>query len=225
MASLRRKLSKKTKQAEHPTDLQAFDFNKEKEKKGLRGSEDEAQEGTSIVHKLGKKRYASLFEKGDLIVGVGNEVQTILEKFEADLSKAKRKRVQAFIKSSLKGSNQKIKQLWKTQHSQRLKLTQEYSQQVLSVLQQSEEQEKKLHNLFRQQQKLLRQARVVQTQKMKTIKELYEQFIKNMEEMEKTHEGFLLGAQSELRKEMARQKISSYILGTFFILNVKTKGL
>ncbi|XP_062856099.1 synaptonemal complex protein 3 [Trichomycterus rosablanca] len=213
MASSGRKQSKKTKQTEDPTDLQAFDFNIEEEKKCLSGSEDEAREETPIVDKMGKKRSASSFEEEDLIVGVGNEVQTMLEKFGADISKAmqaKRKRLEVFTKSSLKGSNQKIEQLWKTQHSQRQKLTQEYSQQVLSVLQQwetevqkSEEQEEKLNNLFRQQQKLFLQARVVQTQKMKTIKELYEQFNKNMEEMEKSHEGFLLGAQMELRKEMA----------------------
>ncbi|XP_017545159.1 synaptonemal complex protein 3 [Pygocentrus nattereri] len=213
MASSGRKQTKKTKPTEDATDLQAFDFNIEEEKKGLSGSDDEAREETPIVDKLGKKRSASSFEENDLGVGVGNEVQTMLEKFGADISKAmqaKRKRLEAFTKSSLKGSNQKIEQLWKTQHNQRQKLTQEYSQQVFSVLQQwetdvqkSEEQEEKLNNLFRQQQKLFQQARVVQSQKLKTIKELYEQFVKNMEEMEKSHEVFLQGAQMELKKEMA----------------------
>ncbi|KAL7885589.1 hypothetical protein AOLI_G00058840 [Acnodon oligacanthus] len=213
MASSGRKQTKKTKSAEDATDLQAFDFNIEEEKKGLSGSDDEAREETPIVGKLGKKRSASSFEENDLGVGVGNEVQSMLEKFGADISKAmqaKRKRLEAFTKSSLKGSNQKIEQLWKTQHNQRQKLTQEYSQQVFSVLQQwetdvqkSEEQEEKLNNLFRQQQKLFQQARVVQSQKLKTIKELYEQFVKNMEEMEKSHEAFLQGAQMELKKEMA----------------------
>uniref|UniRef100_A0A3B4CSI8 XLR/SYCP3/FAM9 domain-containing protein n=1 Tax=Pygocentrus nattereri TaxID=42514 RepID=A0A3B4CSI8_PYGNA len=199
MASSGRKQTKKTKPTEDATDLQAFDFNIEEEKKGLSGSDDEAREETPIVDKLGKKRSASSFEENDLGV--------------ADISKAmqaKRKRLEAFTKSSLKGSNQKIEQLWKTQHNQRQKLTQEYSQQVFSVLQQwetdvqkSEEQEEKLNNLFRQQQKLFQQARVVQSQKLKTIKELYEQFVKNMEEMEKSHEVFLQGAQMELKKEMA----------------------
>ncbi|MCJ8734319.1 hypothetical protein PDJAM_G00233740 [Pangasius djambal] len=213
MASAGRKQNKKPKQSEDSSHLQAFDFNIEDEKKGLSGSEDEAREETPIIDKLGKKRSASTFEEDDLIVGVGNEVQTMLEKFGADINKAmqaKKKRLEAFTKSSLKGSNQKIEQLWKTQHSQRQKLTHEYSQQVLSVLRQwetdvqkSEEQEEKLNNLFQQQQKLFQQARVVQSQKIKTIKELYEQFIKNMEEMEKSHEAFLQGAQMELKKEMA----------------------
>ncbi|XP_022539852.1 synaptonemal complex protein 3 isoform X3 [Astyanax mexicanus] len=202
MASSGRKQNKKSKPTEGPADIQAFDFNVEEEKKE-----------TPIVDKLGKKRCGGSFEEDDVGVGVGNEVQTMLEKFGADISKAmqaKRKRLETFTKSSLKGTNQKIEQLWKTQHNQRQKLTQEYSQQVFSVLQQwetdvqkTEEQEEKLNNLFRQQQKLFQQARVVQSQKMKSIKELYEQFVKNMEEMEKSHEAFLQGAQMELKKEMA----------------------
>ncbi|XP_072519827.1 synaptonemal complex protein 3 [Salminus brasiliensis] len=213
MASTGRKQNKKSKTAEAAADLQAFDFSVEEEKKGLSGSDDEAREETPIVDKLSKKRCRGSFEEDDLGVGVGNEVQTMLEKFGADISKAmqaKRKRLETFTKSSLKGTNQKIEQLWKSQHNQRQKLTQEYSQQVFSVLQQwetdvqkTEEQEEKLNNLFRQQQKLLQQARVVQSQKIKTIKELYEQFVKNMEEMEKSHEVFLQGAQMELKKEIA----------------------
>lgn len=42
--------------------------------------------------------------------------------FPADISKAmqaKRKRLETFTKSSLKGSNQKLEQLWRTQHAQR----------------------------------------------------------------------------------------------------------
>uniref|UniRef100_A0A3B1K9K0 Synaptonemal complex protein 3 n=1 Tax=Astyanax mexicanus TaxID=7994 RepID=A0A3B1K9K0_ASTMX len=204
MASSGRKQNKKSKPTEGPADIQAFDFNVEEEKKGLSGSDDEAREDIF---------YGVILADTKKYVSHSNEVQTMLEKFGADISKAmqaKRKRLETFTKSSLKGTNQKIEQLWKTQHNQRQKLTQEYSQQVFSVLQQwetdvqkTEEQEEKLNNLFRQQQKLFQQARVVQSQKMKSIKELYEQFVKNMEEMEKSHEAFLQGAQMELKKEMA----------------------
>ncbi|KAG8138258.1 hypothetical protein E2320_004164 [Naja naja] len=89
------------------------------------------------------------------------------------------------------------------------KVNHEYSQQFLHVFQQwdadiqkAEEQEEKL-NVFRQQQKAFQQARIVQSQRLKTIKQLYEQFLKSMEDMEKTHESLLAGAQSELRKEMS----------------------
>ncbi|MBN3303682.1 SYCP3 protein, partial [Amia calva] len=123
---------------------------------------------------------------------------------------AKKKRLDAYAKSSLKSSNQKLEQMWKTQQNQRLKLTQDYSQQFYSVLQQweaevqkSEEQEEKLNTFVRQQQKFFQQARIVQSQKLKTIRQMYEQFVKNTEEMEKSQEAFLMGAQTELRKEMS----------------------
>ncbi|XP_051976149.1 synaptonemal complex protein 3 isoform X2 [Xyrauchen texanus] len=214
MATSGRKQNKKTKHADNPVDLNAFDFKTDEEKKVLSGSDDDTRDDeTPIIDKLAKKRAADTFDDDDLSVGVGNEVQSMLERFGADISKAmqsKRKRLEALTKSSLKGSTQKLEQMWKTQQNQRQKLTQEYSQQVFSVLQQwesdaqkSEEQEEKLNNLFRQQQKLLQQARVVQNQKIKTIKDLYEQFVKNMEEMEKGHEAFLQGTQMELKKEMA----------------------
>ncbi|XP_076158534.1 synaptonemal complex protein 3 [Alosa pseudoharengus] len=215
MSSGRGKPSKKAKVAEEPSDLKVFHFGMEEEKKGLSGSEEDIREDeTPIVDtKSTKRRPGPSFEEDDPTLGVSNEVQTMLERFGADIGKAmqaKRKRLETFTKSSLKGSNQKLEQLWKTQHAQRQKLTQEYSQQVFSVLQQwetdtqkSEEQEEKLNNLFRQQQKLFQQARVVQSQKLKTIRDLYDQFVKNMDEMEKSHQSFLQGAQVELKKEMA----------------------
>ncbi|XP_041113267.1 synaptonemal complex protein 3-like [Polyodon spathula] len=131
----------------------------------------------------------------------------------SDISKAmqaKKKRLEMYTKTSLKTINQKLEQMWKTQQNQRHKLAEDYSQQFFSDLQQwevdvqkSEEQEEKMTNLFRQQQKVFQQARIVQSQKLKTIKQMYEQFLKNMEDMEKNQETFLMGAQSELRKEMA----------------------
>ncbi|RMC03018.1 hypothetical protein DUI87_20211 [Hirundo rustica rustica] len=90
------------------------------------------------------------------------------------------------------------------------KLNHEFSQQFLTLFQQwdvdvqkSEEQEEKLANMLRQQQKVFQQARIVQSQRLKTIKQLYEQFLKSMEELEKSNENLLAGAQNELRKEMA----------------------
>lgn len=60
-----------------------------------------------------------------------------------------------------------------------------------------------MQNLFRQQQKVFQQSRIVQSQRLKTIRQLYEQFIKSMEDLEKNHENLLTGAQNELKKEMA----------------------
>ncbi|XP_013923054.1 PREDICTED: synaptonemal complex protein 3 [Thamnophis sirtalis] len=181
-------------------------------KKHLSGSDDDIREDEApVIDKHGKKRPVTPHEGVE--DEVGGEVQNMLERFGADINKAllaKRKRLEMYTKASLKTSNQKIEFVWKTQQEQRQKVNQEYSQQFLHVFQQwdadiqkAEEQEEKLVNVFRQQQKAFQQARIVQSQRLKTIKQLYEQFIKSMEDMEKTHESLLAGAQSELRKEMS----------------------
>ncbi|NXB81170.1 SYCP3 protein, partial [Donacobius atricapilla] len=182
------------KPAQEDQTIPSYDF--EEERKELSGSEEDIREGpymTFLAH-LG-------------------EVQNMLERFGADINKAllaKRKRLEMYTKASLKTSNQKIEHVWKTQQEQRQKLNHEFSQQFLTLFQQwdvdvqkAEEQEEKLANMFRQQQKVFQQARVVQSQRLKTIKQLYEQFIKSMEELEKSNENLLAGAQNELRKEMA----------------------
>ncbi|XP_023816052.1 synaptonemal complex protein 3 [Oryzias latipes] len=183
---------------------------KQKLKKELRGSENARE-----VDKVAKKRSAASFEEEEFGCAddVGNEVQSMLEKFGAEINKAmhaKQKHLEGLTKNHMVGSQHKLEQLWSNYHGQRKKTTQQFSQQVSAALQQweaeahrSEEQEEKLNNLFRQQQKILQQARVVQNQKLKGVKELYEQFVKNMEEMEKSHHEFLQGAQEELKQEMA----------------------
>ncbi|KAM3842705.1 synaptonemal complex protein 3-like [Diretmus argenteus] len=176
--------------------------------RGVRPAADE----TPVVDKLAKKRPAADFEE-DGTPAVGNDFKSMLETFGTDISKlmeSKKKRLDFLTKNYMKGSQQKLEQLWNNQYSQRQKLTEQYSQQLSSALQQweteaqrAEDQEEKLNNLLRQQQKISQQLKVAQTQKLNTIKELYEQYIKNMEEMEGSHESFLQGAQQELKKEMA----------------------
>ncbi len=67
----------------------------------------------------------------------------------------------------------------------RQRLADEYKHQSTTVLnqwdadiQKSKEAEEKLSNIFKQQQKLFQQQRVVQTQRLKTIKQLHEQYAK-----------------------------------------------
>ncbi|NWH95351.1 SYCP3 protein, partial [Aegithalos caudatus] len=157
------------KPAQEDQTIPTYDF--EEERKELSGSEEDIREGaymTSLAH-LG-------------------EVQNMLERFGADINKAllaKRKRLETYTKASLKTSNQKIEHVWKTQQEQRQKLNHEFSQQFLTLFQQwdvdvqkAEEQEEKLANMFRQQQKVFQQSRIVQSQRLKTIKQLYEQFLK-----------------------------------------------
>ncbi|NWY66929.1 SYCP3 protein, partial [Erithacus rubecula] len=186
--------AKAGKPAQEDQTIPTFDF--EEERKELSGSEEDIREGAYIN-----------------FLGHLGEVQNMLERFGADINKAllaKRKRLEMYTKASLKTSNQKIEHVWKTQQEQRQKLNHEFSQQFLTLFQQwdvdvqkAEEQEEKLANMFRQQQKVFQQARIVQSQRLKTIKQLYEQFLKSMEELEKSNENLLAGAQNELRKEMA----------------------
>uniref|UniRef100_A0A8C3GTT9 Synaptonemal complex protein 3 n=1 Tax=Corvus moneduloides TaxID=1196302 RepID=A0A8C3GTT9_CORMO len=181
------------KPAQEDQTIPAYDF--EEERKELSGSEEDLREGdTPVMDKHGKKR-------------------PLVATHVADINKAllaKRKRLEMYTKASLKTSNQKIEHVWKTQQEQRQKLNHEFSQQFLTLFQQwdvdvqkAEEQEEKLANMLRQQQKVFQQARIVQSQRLKTIKQLYEQFLKSMEELEKSNENLLAGAQNELRKEMA----------------------
>ncbi|KFV06811.1 Synaptonemal complex protein 3 [Tauraco erythrolophus] len=193
------------KPAQEDQAIAAYDF--QEERKELSGSEEDIREGAYMIlcRRFFFLKRRTLFFRG--------EVQNMLERFGADINKAllaKRKRLEMYTKASLKTSNQKIEHVWKTQQEQRQKLNHEFSQQFLTLFQQwdvdvqkAEEQEEKLVNMFRQQQKVFQQARIVQSQRLKTIKQLYEQFLKSMEELEKSNENLLVGAQSELRKEMA----------------------
>ncbi|XP_063303264.1 synaptonemal complex protein 3 [Pelobates fuscus] len=208
-----RKQARKSNNLPEEKVLHSYDF-QEIEQKHLSGSEEDLiEEETPVIDKHGKKRSAPITNQDVEEDHMGGEVQTMLERFGADISKAllaKKKRLEMYTKASLKTSNQKIENVWKTQQEQRLKLSNEYSQQFLSLFQQwevdvqkAEEQEEKVTNMFRQQQKLFQQARIVQSQRLKTIKQLYDQFLKNMHDLEKNHEHLLTGAQNELKKEMA----------------------
>ncbi|NXY63800.1 SYCP3 protein, partial [Callaeas wilsoni] len=190
------------KPAQEDQTIPPYDF--EEERKELSGSEEDIREGaylTFSAHFQGlSKAWFIMPETTRLLLG-------------PDINKAllaKRKRLEMYTKASLKTSNQKIEHVWKTQQEQRQKLNHEFSQQFLTLFQQwdvdvqkAEEQEEKLANMLRQQQKVFQQARIVQSQRLKTIKQLYEQFLKSMEELEKSNENLLAGAQNELRKEMA----------------------
>lgn len=202
-----RKLMKKR---QPKLDKKAFKDNQNEE---LSGSEDEGKENaTVLVEKPSKKRLSSDFDDDVDLVPAGTGFQSMLEQFGTDISKAmqaKKKRLETLTKNYMKGSQHKLEQLWSTHHSQRQRLTQQYSEQVSTALQQwetgaqrGEEQEERMNNLFKQQIKVLQQARAAQNQKLKAVRELYETFVNNMEEMQKSHQSFLQGATQELRKEM-----------------------
>ncbi|XP_040840236.1 synaptonemal complex protein 3 [Ochotona curzoniae] len=206
MAPAGRKHSGKLRNVSIGSPERAYDFQKEVE--DCSESEEDILEGKiPVVNKRGKKRPSRLFED------VGGEVQSMLERFGADIHKAllaKRKRLENYTKASFKNSNQIIEHFWRAQQEKRRELHQEFSQQFQTLFQQwdldlqnSVEQEEKLTNLFRQQQKAFQQSRNLQSQRLKTIRQLCEQLIKNMEDLEKNDENLFNGTQTEFKKEMA----------------------
>lgn len=205
--------------------MRAYDSEKE-DKKDLCGSEAVTDEKTPVIDKHGKKRNSA-----EIVEDMGGDVQNMLKRFgvmdvksangtnNADVNQVlftKRKRLEMYAKASFKSSNKKIENVWKTQREQRKKLNQEYSQQFVTLFQQWEmdiqktgEQKQKLANFFRQQQKIFQQSRIVQSQRLKTIRQLHEQYTKSMEDLEKNHRNLVIDAQNELRNEIAmlRKKI------------------
>jgi len=142
-----------------------------------------------------------------------NEMQKMLDGFGADISKTlsqKKKRVESFTATSLKNTNKKVEELWNSQHQARSKLQEEFGRQVYAVYQQWEadidktkEQEEKLNNLFKQQIKLFSQSRIVQSQRLKTIRELTDQFVKSMDNLDCDRHTQQSTLQAGLKKEMA----------------------
>ena len=92
----------------------------------------------------------------------------------------------------------------------RMTLGEEYKKQVLTVLSQFEsdlakarEEEEGLRELMKQTEKAFQQQRMAQTQRMKTIRKLHEQYMHGMQELDSAHQGQQVAMQSELKKEMA----------------------
>ncbi|XP_057351192.1 synaptonemal complex protein 3-like [Manis pentadactyla] len=73
-------------------------------------------------------------------------------------------------------------------------------------MQELQEQEEKLANLFQEQWKLLQQAGIVQIQKLKKTVNIHELLLKSMEDLEKDHEHLLAVEQDEIREEMDKFK-------------------
>ncbi|XP_078791834.1 synaptonemal complex protein 3 isoform X2 [Oryzias latipes] len=137
-------------------------------------------ESVRKVEKVAKKRSAAVFEEGADECAAGNEVQSMLEKFGADINKAmqvKQKHLECLTKNHMTGSQHKLEHLWSNYHGQRKKTTQQFSQRVSTAFQQWEAE---AHRTEEQEEKL-----------------------SNMEEMEKSQNEFLQAAQEELKREMA----------------------
>ncbi|XP_048585533.1 synaptonemal complex protein 3 [Nematostella vectensis] len=145
--------------------------------------------------------------------GTELEMSTLLNGFGAEISNtlnAKRKRIQSFSQASLKASSRKFDEVWRKQQNERSAQYEEFSKQVLLVLgqweadlQKTREVEEKLESMYKQQQKLFNQQRIVQTQRLKRVQQLHEDYGKSLKELRKTHEDQQSSVQEQLRKEIS----------------------
>lgn len=142
-----------------------------------------------------------------------NEMASILNSFGADVSKtlsAKRKRLAGFTSTAMKTSNKRYDDIFVQQQSQREKIIQEYGKQVTDVfcqwdndMNKSKEADDKVEGIIRQLQKSLQQQRVVQNQRLLSLKNLHEQFMKTSRELSDIHKEQQTNIHGELRKELA----------------------
>ena len=126
-----------------------------------------------------------------------DEMKSILNSFGADVSKtlsAKRKRLAGFTSTAMKTSNKRYDDIFLQQQAQREKIVSEYGRQVGEVFHQwdsdmskSKEADEKVEGIIRQLQKSLQQQRVVQNQRLLSLKNLHEQFIKTSRELSEIH--------------------------------------
>lgn len=145
--------------------------------------------------------------------GAEVEMTSLLNSFGADISKtlsAKRKRLATFTSASLKTSNRKYEELFENQQVEREKMNDEFGKQIGSVfgqwesdVQKSKDAEEKLEAIFKQLQKTLQQQRVVQSQRLKSLKTLNDQYMKGSSELGKVHRDQQTNINGELRKELS----------------------
>lgn len=142
-----------------------------------------------------------------------NEMASILNSFGADVSKtlsAKRKRLASFTSTAMKTSNKRYDEIFVQQHTQREKLVTEYGKHVSEVFNQwdndmtkSKDADEKVEGIIRQLQKCLQQQRVVQNQRLLSLKNLHEQFMKTSGELGAIQKEQQANIHGELRKELA----------------------
>ncbi|XP_071831096.1 synaptonemal complex protein 3-like [Apostichopus japonicus] len=159
-----------------------------------------------------KRSYEEMQDNGVPEPHIDGEMQTMLQSFGADMRKSmssKRKRLETFTQQTLKAANGKLEKVWKLQQTERQRLSDEYNKQLNVVLEQWEtdvkkmkEQEEKLQTMFKQQQRLMQQSCVNVNQRLKNIRQLFEQYSKTVCDLENCHQEQQGGVCGDLKKEM-----------------------
>ncbi|KAF6390903.1 hypothetical protein mRhiFer1_016442 [Rhinolophus ferrumequinum] len=150
---------------------------------------------------------------GTFTEDVGNEFQNMLQGLEGDIRevfRTKRKKFEMDTKAFSKNIIHIIGQAVENQQEERQELFLKYSQQFRTLFQaldadvrKTKEEEANLGILLHEHRKLFYQSRVAQKQRMKSFLQLYNNFIKSMEDLDEVHEYVFTKKDSSLRQEMA----------------------
>jgi len=140
------------------------------------------------------------------------QMNSLMTSFGADVSKtltAKRKRLAGFTSTAMKTSNKRYDEIFAQQQTQRHKMLSEYGKQVGDVFAQwdsdmskSKEADEKVEGIIRQLQKSLQQQRVVQNQRLLSLKNLHEHFMKTTRELSDIHKEQQSNIHDTLKKEL-----------------------
>ncbi|XP_060230697.1 synaptonemal complex protein 3-like [Meriones unguiculatus] len=140
----------------------------------------------------------------------GYEVKNKLEKIGAQLSSVvveNKTRMQSYVKSVVKDCNRNIKEHWKVHQEEMREFKIEYTEQTISVfkqwdsdIKQVEDQENELTGIFNQQQKTFQQARMLQTDSLKALKQADDEFLKDLEDLE-NYSSVLKSIRNEFKKQ------------------------
>ncbi|XP_071503228.1 synaptonemal complex protein 3-like [Diadema antillarum] len=181
--------------------------------------ENEKDESGTVAPRNTKKRSFDESEEDDddinypTEVNIDGEMQSVLQTFGADMRKSmsgKRKRLETLTQQTLKSTNTKVEKIWKMQQTERQRLHTEYTKQLTTVLDQwdsdmkkMKENEDKLQNMLKQQQRNIQQTCIAMNQRLKNIRQMFELYNKTMGDLEQCHQGQQTNVQSELKKELS----------------------
>nr|XP_021484715.1 synaptonemal complex protein 3-like [Meriones unguiculatus] len=141
----------------------------------------------------------------------GHEVRNKLEKIGAQLNSdlvENKTRMQSYIKSVVKDCNRNIKEHWKVHQEEMREFKIEYTEQVITVfkqwdsdIKQVEDQENELTGSFNDEERTFQQARMLQTDNLKAIKQADDEFLKDMQDLEKNYSSVLKSIHNEFQKQ------------------------
>lgn len=142
----------------------------------------------------------------------GGDMNNMLSSFGANVEKtlsARRQRLSSFTSVALKTSSRKYEELYTAQQAERDALRSKFDAQLASVVaqcdgdaQKAKENNEKLEATIQHVQKSLQQQRVVQNQRIKSMKGLQENFIKGLRELSTSHQDQQVNINSVLKKDI-----------------------